>query len=170
MAHIAAYTPEYRTAVLELSLRAWESVFPVLADEVPAFVYASFYPHGWRERQHSDLAAILDAEPQNVDLAVDGDRPVGWVCTRLHPEDDMGEIHVIVVDPDHQRRGVGKALMEHAFRRTRAAGMKMVMVETGDDSGHAPARAAYESIGFERWPVARYFKDLSQDDVPPPGL
>jgi hypothetical protein len=40
--------------------------------------------------------------------------------------------------------------------------MTMVMVETGDDSGHAAARSAYESTGFERWPVARYFKDLSR--------
>ena len=34
------------------------------------------------------------------------------------------------------------------------------MVEVGGDSGHAPARALYESEGFVRWPVARYFKDL----------
>jgi hypothetical protein len=33
-------------------------------------------------------------------------------------------------------------------------------VETGDDPGHAPARAAYERTGFERWPVARYFREL----------
>jgi hypothetical protein len=39
--------------------------------------------------------------------------------------------------------------------------MRMVMVETGDDPGHMPARRAYEAVGFERWPVARYFKDLS---------
>ena len=35
------------------------------------------------------------------------------------------------------------------------------MVETGGDRGHAPARATYEGLGFRRWPVARYFKDLA---------
>lgn len=109
---------------------------------------------------------ILDTEPHNVDLALEDDHPVGWVCTRLHPEDDMGEIYVIVVDPDYQRQGIGKTLMEQAFRRTHAAGMKMVMVETGDDSGHTPARTAYESVGFERWPVARYFKNLNDVLLP----
>lgn len=163
MIRITAYEPRYRDAVLDLSLRAWEPVFPALADDVPAFVYSSFYPQGWRERQRVDLAAIIDTEPAGIDLALDGDHPVGWVCTRLHPEDAMGEIYVIVVDPDYQRRGIGTALMEHAFARSRAAGMKMVMVETGDDSGHAPARAAYESAGFERWPVARYFKNLDEE-------
>jgi ribosomal protein S18 acetylase RimI-like enzyme len=80
----------------------------------------------------------------------------------------MGEIYVLVVDPDFQKRGIGKLLMEHAFKQSRAAGMKMIMVETGDDDGHAPARAAYESNGFERWPVARYFKELNKDDTSRP--
>ncbi len=73
----------------------------------------------------------------------------------------MSEVHVLAVDPGHQRAGVARALMDHSFSRARAAGMRMVMVETGDDPGHTPARLAYEAVGFRRWPVARYFKDLS---------
>lgn len=53
--------------------------------------------------------------------------------------------------------------MEGSFASVRTAGMRMVMVETGDDGGHTPARAAYESMGFERWPVARYFKGLREN-------
>jgi GNAT superfamily N-acetyltransferase len=75
----------------------------------------------------------------------------------------MGEIHVLAVDPDHQRRGVGTMLMNHAFEQIRKAGMTMVMVETGGDAGHAGSRASYEAVGFERWPVARYFKNLNRD-------
>lgn len=161
MTEIVTYDPKYRAALLDLSIRAWEPVFSVLQGEVSEFVYEAFYPNGWRERQRRDLAAVLDGEPESIDVAVDGDQPAGWVCTRLHPEDSMGEVYVIVVDPDYQRRGIGRALLERSFARVREAGMTMVMVETGDDSGHAPARAAYESIGFERWPVARYFKDLT---------
>ncbi|WRH25854.1 GNAT family N-acetyltransferase [Arthrobacter sp. JZ12] len=70
------------------------------------------------------------------------------------------EIYVLAVDPVHQRKGIGHALMEHSFRIGREAGMSMVLVETGDDPGHAPARHAYEEAGFEQWPVARYFKSL----------
>lgn len=75
----------------------------------------------------------------------------------------MGEVHVLAVDPQFQRQGVGRALMRHSFERSKAAGMRMVMVETGDDPGHAAARQAYEAVGFERWPVARYFKDLTTE-------
>ena len=131
---------------------------------MPAFVYRSFYPEGWRQRQTADLAEVLDGEPDGVDVAVLDGRPVGWVCTRLHPEDRMGEAYIVVVDPDYQRRGIGRALMNHSMERARAAGMAMVMVETGGDHGHAPARATYEGLGFQRWPVARYFKDLSDGD------
>ena len=38
--------------------------------------------------------------------------------------------------------------------------LKMVMVETGGDAAHAAARTAYEKAGFERYPVARYFREL----------
>lgn len=157
---ITPYTPDHRRPVLDLSVRAWEPVFPLTRQAVPGFVYDSFYPRGWRARQLDDLAAVLDDEPQNVDVAiVDGD-VAGWVCTRLHPVDDMGELSVLAVDPGYQRRGVGTALADRSFERVRAAGLRMVMVETGGDPGHAPARAAYEALGFERWPVARYFRDL----------
>ncbi len=157
---IVPYAVDHRPAVLELSIRAWEPVFPGIEQAVPPFVYRSFYPDGWQARQLADLSAVLDDEPDSVDIAVVGEQVAGWVCTRLHPEDDMGEIYVLAVDPLQQRRGVGTALTEQAFARVRAAGLRMVMVETGGDPGHAPARAAYESLGFVQWPVARYFRDL----------
>ncbi len=157
---VQPYSDGQRAEVLALSVRAWSSVFPLSQLAVPAFVYDSFYPHGWEARQVAELATLLDGEPHNVDVAISGPVVTGWVCTRLHPEDRMGEIYVLAVDPDHQRQGVGTALMDHALKRASAAGMQMVMVETGDDPGHAPARASYEAAGFERWPVARYFKQL----------
>jgi hypothetical protein len=51
-------------------------------------------------------------------------------------------------------------LSDFAVRRFRASGMKMVMAVTVGDSGHKPARHAYLALGYEPWPVARYFKPL----------
>ncbi|HLS61830.1 MAG TPA: GNAT family N-acetyltransferase [Ruania sp.] len=162
---VVAYQPVHRERLLDLAIRAWTPVFPRMEGQVPDFVYRSFYPHGWQERQRADLATVLDAEPANVDVALDrGGLPVGWVCTRLHDEDSMGEVYVIVVDPDRQGAGVGRKLLARAYQRARDAGMGMMMVETGDDSGHRPARALYEADGFVRWPVARYFKDLRRGE------
>jgi GNAT superfamily N-acetyltransferase len=67
---------------------------------------------------------------------------------------------MIAVDPDFQRRRIAGALTEHSLAWLRQAGMTTVMVETGGDPGHAPARRTYESAGFRLLPVARYFKKL----------
>jgi GNAT superfamily N-acetyltransferase len=67
---------------------------------------------------------------------------------------------MIAVDPDFQRRGIGTRLTNHSVDWFKQAGMSIVMVETGADPGHAPARRAYESSGFTILPVARYFKSL----------
>lgn len=163
MTEVRPYQSEDKVTVLALSLRSWEPVFSALESEVSSFVYECFYPRGWRIRQEADLAEVLDEEAGRIDVAVIDSQVVGWVCTRLHPEDDMGEVYVLAVDPGHQRQGIATALMDRSFERIRDAGLRMAMVETGGDSGHAPSRATYEAAGFQRWPVARYFKDLMQN-------
>ncbi|WP_199330510.1 GNAT family N-acetyltransferase [Microcoleus sp. FACHB-68] len=72
----------------------------------------------------------------------------------------MGEIYMVAVDPDFQGRGIGSDLIEFALAWMKDAGMSLAMVETGGDAGHAPARHTYEKVGFEVFPVARYFKKL----------
>ena len=72
----------------------------------------------------------------------------------------MGEIHMIAVDPDFQRRGIAKDLTNHSLAWLKEAGMTTVVVDTGGDPGHAPARRTYESAGFRLFPIARYFKKL----------
>jgi len=84
----------------------------------------------------------------------------GFVDTKLHPDSSMGEIHMVAVDPDYQRGGIGTKLTDFAVERLRAAGMLVAMVETGGDPGHQPARRTYERAGFRVLPIARYFKKL----------
>lgn len=162
MVMIIRFDASHRDEALDLAIRAWAPVFPQVRATVPRFVYDNFYPDGWEVRQRADLSEVLDQEPQNVDVALEDDHVVGWICTRMHPEDNMGEVYVLVVDPDHQRRGIASALMDRSMRRIKNAGMSMALVETGDDPGHSSARSTYERLGFTRWPVARYFKDLTE--------
>lgn len=153
-------TPDHHAGILDVTERAWAPVFEKMADAVPDFVYAAFYPQGWWARQKADVRALLVTSDTRFLVAEETGVVLGFVGVRLFPEDQMGEIHIIAVDPDHQRRGIAAALMESAFADIRAAGMTMVMVETGGDPGHAPSRATYEKAGFVRWPLARYFKKL----------
>jgi ribosomal protein S18 acetylase RimI-like enzyme len=157
---IRPYSPEFRDKVLSLTVEAWAPVFPRTRNEVPGFVFDAFYPQGWQARQTADVASLLDNESDNIWLALRDGELLGFVGLRLHPEDHMGEICIIAVSPDRQRQGIGRTLMDFAERLIRSRGLKMVMVETVDDAGHQSARSAYEASGYERWPVARYFKRL----------
>lgn len=157
---IAPFAPGDRHEVIDLAIAAWTPVFARTRHDVPRFVYDTFYPDGWEARQRADVATLLDTEPENIWLARRGRELVGFIGLRIHAEDRMGEIYILAVAPDHQRRGIGRRLMQFAQEHIRAAGMRMIMVETIGDSGHAPARRTYESFGFRKWPVARYFKAL----------
>lgn len=157
---IEAYRAEQKAKVIELSLRAWEPVFTALRPVVEEYVYDNFFPNGWATRQAYDVEQVLDHEAANVWVAVRGDDVVGWMGLRFHVLDQMGEVRIIAVDPQLQRQGIGAALLEFSADLMRREGLKMVMVETGDDPGHTPARLSYERAGFQRWPVARYFREL----------
>ena len=157
---VTGYKPEYRSQIVALSLRAWEPVFTALQPAVQPYVYDAFFPNGWADRQANDVEQVLSEEAGNVWVAAEDGVVLGWIGIRLHPLDQMGEVRIIAVDPAHQRRGIATALLDFALDFIRQSGMKMVMVETGGDPGHAPARATYERAGFDRWPVARYFRKL----------
>ena len=110
--------------------------------------------------QRNAVESACTDEDVNVYVASEGSQIVGFVALKLHTEDHMGEIYMIAVDPDFQRRGIATALTNHSLAWLKQAGMTMVMVETGGDPGHAPARRTYESTGFRMLPIARYFKML----------
>jgi ribosomal protein S18 acetylase RimI-like enzyme len=83
---------------------------------------------------------------------------LGFVAVKITCAEEPGEVWMIAVDPDAQRAGVGRLLMEHATEQIRAAGCRLAVVPTGGDPGHAPARALYEHLGFTPLPLVRYYK------------
>lgn len=157
---IEPYEPRHLDQIIDLSLRAWAPVFVSLEHALDPDVYRAFYPDGWEASQRAAVAGVCAAEDIAVWVAIEAGPPLGFVAVKLHAADLMGEATMVAVDPAAQRRGVATALMEFAQERMREAGMAIAMVETGGDPGHAPARAAYESLGFGLLPVARYFKKL----------
>ncbi len=146
--------------ILELSIKAWQPVFKELKPAVQDYVYHSFYPNGWQVHQSADIKKLLQKEGENVFVACLEETIAGFVGIRIHPEDSMGEVYILAVDPSFQRQGVATALINFAMSKMKDAGMAIVMVETGGDPGHKNSRQTYESVGFERWPVARYFRQL----------
>ena len=145
--------------VVDLSLRAWAPVFESLEQVLGSEIFGRMHPD-WREDQRRAVEDVLAAKKARVWVAeVDG-TAVGFVAIELHhPEHSMGEISMLAVDPDYQGGGIGTALTTFALDRLRNAGMKLAMVETVGEAGHAAARCTYENPGYVLLPIARYFKN-----------
>ena len=147
-------------AVVDFSLRAWAPVFRSLEQVLGSEIFGRQHPD-WREDQRRAVQEACAANKCLVWVAEVDARAVGFVAVELdHPERSMGEISMLAVDPDLQGGGIGTALTEFALDRLRDAGMRVAMVETGGDPGHAAARRTYEKAGYVQLPIARYFKNL----------
>jgi ribosomal protein S18 acetylase RimI-like enzyme len=147
-------------AVVGLSLRAWAPAFASLERVLGSEIFRRQHPN-WREDQRRAVEDVLATKKGLVWVVEVDSKTVGFVAVELHhPERDMGEISILGVDPDHQGTGIGTALTEFALERLEDAGMRVAMVETGGDPGHAAARRTYEKAGFTLLPIARYFKNL----------
>ena len=156
---IRDYGPMDEQPVVELSLRAWAPVFSSLEHALGREIFVRM--HGdWRQYQEKDVRDTLADDATRVWVAEAERGVVAFVAAKLHPEQDVGEILMLAVDPDDQGRGIGTALTEFATGWLREAGMTVAMVETGGDLGHAPARHVHEKANYTLLPVARYFKAL----------
>jgi GNAT superfamily N-acetyltransferase len=59
-----------------------------------------------------------------------------------------GEIGLNAVLPAYAGRGIGTSMYEHVLAHMKDLGMALAVVGTGGDISHAPARRAYEKVGF----------------------
>lgn len=76
-------------------------------------------------------------------------KATGWVCFGPTPcTVGTFDIYWLVVDPRHQGRGLGKALMEYAERLIVEKGGRIAVVETSGHSRYQPTRAFYSRAGY----------------------
>ena len=106
-----------------------------------------------QERDEQGQADLLDSmfapgAAWELYTAEQGGVIIGFVSVQLNAETKMGEIGLNAVHPDHAGSGIGTAMYEHALARMKEAGMRVATVSTGGDASHAPARRAYEKVGF----------------------
>jgi len=76
----------------------------------------------------------------------------------------IGEIKSMRTHPQHLRKGVATALLEHIIAEARARGLERVSLETGSGPAFEPALALYRKRGFrEGEPFGGYVRsDFNQ--------
>ena len=157
---IRVYADKDIDDIVELSLLAWEPVFDSFEKILGSKVYPIIYPD-WRQDQADGVEKVCrDQEKYHTIVAeVDG-KVVGFLTYELNLENQNGEVQLLAVHPDYQNDGIGTELNLVALQEMKAAGMKLAVVGTGGDEGHAPARKSYEKAGYIPLPLVRYYKDL----------
>jgi mycothiol synthase len=87
-------------------------------------------------------------DPDGFFLAERGGKLVGFHWTKIHPEEPLGEVYIVGIDPDERGTGLGRALTLAGLRYLRERGLPEVMLYV--DESNAPAIRLYESLGFAR--------------------
>ena len=158
-------TPEIRPAtpadterIVEISLRAWAPVFASFETILGGDLYRRVHPD-WTSSQAASVREAIDRNETWV--AVVNGAVGGFVNVIFDEAESSGEIYMIAVDPDAQRRGIATALTDLALDEMRARGLTLAIVATGGDPGHAPARATYEKAGFTACPQVWYSRLLA---------
>lgn len=97
------------------------------------------------------LAEFVYARRHDVLIAEEGERRVGFLLLLYDVPDEVtltqqAFVAYTAVEPDARGRGVGRALLEAAEERARAAGLRYVSLMVTDDN--VPARKLYDRAGF----------------------
>ena len=127
---------------------AFEPVFSsfrrIVGEEIAALAFAD--ADAEQARLLDDICAAGSGHHVLV-VTVDGET-VGFVSFTIDAAKRTGEIGLNAVRPDHAGQGIGTWMYQHVLARMKELGMALAVVGTGGDSSHAPARRAYEKVGF----------------------
>jgi ribosomal-protein-alanine N-acetyltransferase len=85
---------------------------------------------------------VADYLEQDFRVAIEGTRVVGFLVARTLAADEQ-EILNLAVTPDFRRKGVARALLDHAFKGFRGA----IFLEVRESN--AVAQEFYKSLGFK---------------------
>lgn len=142
--------------VMHIACRCWTIIYDgyrqILGDEL----YNSIYDQPLEIKMRDIGREVL--EGRTFVAEVDG-VVCGFASYRI--DGTTGVVGHNAVLPEYKGRGIAGHLYEHVFEQFRTHGCTLATVLTGLDDGHAPARRAYQKMGFEvGLPSIRYYKKL----------
>ncbi|MBT2364891.1 mycothiol synthase [Streptomyces sp. ISL-10] len=115
--------------------------------EVNAAAFAHHPEQGsLTQRDLDDRKAEPWFDPKGFFLAERDGRIVGFHWTKVHAEEQLGEVYVVGISPDAQGGGLGKALTATGLRHLAAQGLPTAMLYV--DADNLAALRVYEQLGF----------------------
>ena len=173
---IRPYVDDDWESILEICLLAFAPVHESFERLLGTELFALVYPD-WRASHKEYLCSLTKpGKKERLQIAEEDGSVVGFIYYEVDSEEQTGRIGLNAVHPAHQSRGIGSLMYGHVLDRMRCQQAKYVRVDTGGDRSHAPARRAYEKVGFVPVPVVHYFKSqlipapIRPKETPPSGL
>ena len=114
-------------------------------EKVMIVMNRAFDPRHGEAWTAAQCAGILSLPGSLLLIARSGDRTLGFALARSVA--DEGELLLIAVSPDRQRRGTGKWLVKKIIERLVNKGVKKLHLEMRTDN---PALTFYNDLGFQQ--------------------
>ncbi|GAH38498.1 unnamed protein product [marine sediment metagenome] len=145
----------------EIAVQAWQPIYADYEARMGEELFSLLHPDGWKDEKASQVADHFQGWPEWCLVAEVNGQIAGFITFTLDADRNIGEIGNNAVDPNCQGCGIGSAQYAYVLELFREEGMAYAMVGTGLDEAHAPARAAYDRVGFELMiPMGRYYRKL----------
>ncbi len=142
--HIRVFQPSDLDALIAITLATFE---PVSIDRNMERLLGAFGNGDWEARKAAAIREDCRAQPDGVFVAEDAaGQVVGYVTTRLLRASGIGWIPNLAVVPQHQKRGLGRRLLEHALDWLRSSGMSVAKIETLEQN--PIGQRLYPTLGF----------------------
>ena len=142
-------------------MAAWQPVFESSREIVGDALFDLIYTDPGTRKREQVASACRDDVPIQVWVAEFEDEVAGFVTFDMDHDRLVGEIGNNAVSPNFQGKGIGTQMYEFVLGKMKEEGMNGAIVETGGDDAHAPARQAYEKVGFTgAFPSLTYHVEL----------
>jgi len=144
----------------EIAVAAWRPIYEYYREIMGEDLFAAKYGD-WEEYKGSQVKSQCRDRPEAVRVATRDGAVVGFVTFSIDRDASVGEIGNNAVHPDAQGHGIATAMYRHVLREFHDRGLEFAEVTTGLDENHAPARRAYEKVGFDvERPSVTYYREL----------
>jgi len=100
--------------------------------------------------------------PEDVVVAYDGDKPIGYCWARIIYKaatgERKGQIFMLGVDPDYRGKGVGKGVLLAGLDYLKSKGLPVA--ELTVDGRNRAACSLYRSVGFKTWMSSLWYEKV----------
>jgi mycothiol synthase len=105
---------------------------------------------------------LSSCAPEDILMACLGDNPIGYCWTRRFvekraaSESAKGEIHMLGVDPEFRKQGVGRNVLLAGLAHLKDKGITFIELTT--DGEDPVAARLYESVGFQKMMISEWYE------------